>query len=222
MKKTLLVLVVCAALAKASEAQNWSVGVGTGPFVFGDFLRRTLRTGNETGSGSQTTRLSAATRAGLAVDIERNLSDRFAIRLEGAFTRAPLAVKGSREGGVALDAGTMNVGTFMVPVVFRINRSGAFRFHVMGGPAYAVYDISNRSNTTSTLRPFTGSRARWGAALGGGVGWWLSNRFAIEGQLTDISTTSPFRRNEFASGLGRIQIPRPHNVHTTVGIRYRF
>ncbi len=182
MKKTLITLLVCAAAVNSSNAQNWSVGVGTGPFVFGDFIRQTRQVGNETGSGTQTTRLSAATRAGLSVDIERRLTDRFA---------------------------------------FRINRNGAFRFHVMGGPAYAVYDITSQSNPTSSLRPFSGSRARWGAALGGGIGWWLSDRFAVEGQITDISTESPFRREELPAG-GHIEIPRPHNVHTSIGIRYRF
>jgi hypothetical protein len=222
--KKYLVLAVCILAASSLRAQNWSFGAGTGPFVFGDFVRRTLQTGNEGASGQQTTRLSASTRAGLAVDIERNLGgDRFAIRLEGTFTHAPLAVKGTTSGGVALDAGTVNVSTFTTPLVIRLNPRGTFRFHVMGGPAYAIYDISSRSNSTSTLNPFTGSRARWGAAFGGGVDWQWSHRFAIEGQIADITTTSPFKRSEFpAGGFAHVQIPRTHNVHTTVGIRYRF
>lgn len=223
MKKSFLLLLLCATTLSPAVGQNWSFGAGTGPFVFGDFIRRTLQTGNETGSGEQTTRLSAATRSGLAVDIERNLGgDRFAVRLEGTFTRAPLAVKGSREGGVALDAGKINVSTFTMPIVIRLNPRGTFRFHVMGGPAYALYDITNRTNASSKIRTFSGNRGRWGAALGGGVAWQWSERFALEGQITDLSTSSPFRRTDIPGGFGRVKIPRPHNVHTTIGLRYRF
>ena len=223
MKKSLLILAACAVVITPLQAQNWSFGAGAGPFVFGDFVRRTLLTGNEGASGQQTTRLSASTRPGLSVDLERNLGgDRFAIRLEGTFTHAPLAVKGSGSGGVALDAGKINVSTFMTPLVIRLNPRGTFRFHIMGGPAYALYNISRRSNSTSTLSPFTGTRARWGAGLGGGLDWQWSPRFAVEGQIADITTTSPFKRSEFPAGLARVKIPRTRNVHTTIGLRYRF
>lgn len=223
MKKALAVLFACAFLTSPLRAQNWSLGAGTGPFVFGDFVRRTLVTGNEGASGQQTTRLSASTRPGLSLDLERNLGgDRFAIRLEGTFTRAPLAVKGRSSSGVALDAGKINVATFTTPLVIRLNPRGTFRFHVMGGPAHAIYNISRRSNSTSTLSPFTGSRGRWGAEFGGGLDWQWSRRFAIEGQIADITTSSPFKRSEFPSGLAHTQIPRTRNVHTTAGLRYRF
>jgi hypothetical protein len=221
MKKSFLILALCAFGVPTLRAQNWSFGAGTGPFVFGDFVRRTLLTGNEGASGQQTTRLSASTRPGLSVDIERSLGDRFAIRLEGTFAHAPLAVKGS-SSGVELGAAKINVGTFTTPLVLRLNPRGTFRFHVMGGPAYAIYDISRRSNSTSSLSPFTGSRARWGAVLGGGLDWQWSRRFAIEGQIADITTTSPFKRSEFTTGLAHVQIQRTRNVHTTVGFRYRF
>lgn len=223
MKKSLLVFAACAFVVAPLRAQNWSFGAGTGPFVFGDFVRRTLQTGNEGAGGQQTTRLSAKTRPGFVADLERNLGgDRFAIRLEATFTHAPLAVKGSSSGGVALDAGKINVGTFTTPLVIRLNPRGTFRFHIMGGPAYALYNITRRSNSSSTLSPFTGTRARWGAALGGGLDWQWSPRFAVEGQIADVSTTSPFKRSEFAGGLAHIQIPRTRNVHTTVGLRYKF
>ena len=223
MKKSLLVFAACAFIVAPLRAQNWSFGAGTGPFVFGDFVRRTLQTGNEGAGGRQTTRLSASTRPGLSLDLERNLGgDRFAIRLEGTFTHAPLAIKGSSSAGVALDAGKINVGTFMTPLVIRLNPRGTFRFHIMGGPAYALYNLTRRSNSSSTLSPFTGTRARWGAALGGGLDWQWSPRFAVEGQIADVSTTSPFKRSEFAGGLAHVQIPRTRNVHTTVGLRYKF
>ena len=223
MRRVQIIFLVCAAVAGSAQAQQWSFGAGTGPFVFGDFVRRTLQTGTETGTGEQTMKLSAKTRPGLSVDIERRLAPRFAIRLEGTFTHAPLAIKGRSDNGVSLDAGTINVGTAMLPFVFRINPNGSFRIHLMGGPAYAVYNIRNRSNATSTLRTFTGSRTRWGFAAGGGVAWQVRQRFAVEGQLTDISTASPFRRSDFPSNaLARIEIPRTHNIHTTIGIRYGF
>ncbi|GAC1438803.1 MAG: hypothetical protein NVSMB68_10430 [Thermoanaerobaculia bacterium] len=222
MNAPMRLVLLCALLAAPLHAQNWTVGAGTGPFVFGDFVRRTLRTGNEGPSGQQTTRLSASTRPGLAVDLEHAVGERFAIRLEGTFTRAPLAIKGSSSGGVALDAGKINVATFDTPLVLRLNPRGTFRFHLMAGPAYAVYNITRRSNANASLRTFTGTRARWGAALGGGVTWQWSHRFAIEGQVSDITTTSPFKREEFPTAFGRTEIPRTRNVHTTIGLRYGF
>src|SRR6476469_7500660 len=148
MNKKFLPLLLCL-IAYPAAAQDWSFGAGIGPFVFGDFVRRTLITGSEDPSGQQTTTLSAKTRPGISVDLERNLGgDRFAIRLEGAFTNAPLAVKGtSGSGGVALDAGKLRVTTLTAPLVLRLNPRGTFRFHVMGGPAYAAYDIT-RTNAT--------------------------------------------------------------------------
>lgn len=225
MKKSLAVLPVLSLFcAMPAAARNWSFGAGTGPFVFGDFVRRTLLTGNEGASGTQTTRLSAKTRVGLSADLERDLGgDRFAIRLEGTFTQAPIAIKGSTSNGVALDAGKINVTTFQTPIVLRLNPRGAIRFHIMGGPAYAEYNIRRRTNASGTLPPFTGTRGRWGAALGGGVGWYWSKNFGVEGQITDITTTSPFKRTDFSTGgFSHIEIPRTRNVHTTVGIRYRF
>ena len=136
---------------------------------------------------------------------------------------APLAIKGSSSAGVALDAGKINVGTFTTPLVIRLNPRGTFRFHIMGGPSYALYNITRRFNSSSTLSPFTGTRARWGAALGGGLDWQWSPRFAVEGQIADVSTTSPFKRSEFGGGPGaHVQIPRTRNVHTTIGLRYKF
>lgn len=223
MKRTLLAIAAAAAVSLPAAAQNWSVGVGSGPFVFGDFVKRTMTVSTESGSSRQTINLSAATRAGLSVDLERSLGDRFAIRAEGTFTRAPLTVKGNGGDGVSLDAGDINVGTFMLPLVVRINPRGSFRFHVLAGPAYAAYRITRRPNASLTISEFVGTRSRWGYAAGAGLGWYWSNRFGVEGQISDISTSSPFERDDFPrSGFATIDIPRPHNVHTTVGLRYRF
>src|SRR3954453_22496390 len=131
-----LPLVILAALPAA--AQQWSLGVGTGPFVFGKFAVRTLRAGTEQPGGPVTRlQLSAATRPGLAVDFERSFNDRFAVRLQGTFTRAPLEVKPESGGGVSLDAGNVDVTTLSLPLIININPHGRFRFHIKGGPAYA-------------------------------------------------------------------------------------
>ena len=221
MMKTTVALVLCAAVSTCVEAQDWSFGAGAGAFVFGTFVKRTLHTQTELGTGTQTTKLSAQTRAGLSADIERSFAGRWAVRLEGTFTHAPLAVKASG-GANTLNAGTMNVATAMLPIVFRINPNGTFRFHIMGGPAYAEYHVSP-SSAASNLRPFSGNRGRFGFAAGGGVDWQLTHQFAIEGQITDISTSSPFERSDFpTTSIVTIDIPRTQNVHTTVGIRYRF
>ena len=215
-------LAVLAFWSVSLQAQQWSVGVGTGPFVFGDFVTRTMRIGNEGSAERQTATLSAATRPGLLVDIERQLGERFSVRAEATFTRAPLAIK-SRSGGsdVSLESGDMDATTFLLPVIVRLNPRGSFRFHGLGGPAYAAYRIIPRQNAAGTIRVFKGTRTEWGLAFGGGVAWQWSERLAVEGQITDIRTGSPFRESELG-GLGTVEIPKTHNVHTTVGVRYRF
>lgn len=221
MMKNLAVFALTLTFAVPAAAQDWSVGVASGPFVFGDFLERTVRLGTGDGPGSaQTLVLSAATRAGLAVDVERRLNDRFAVRLEGTFTNAPLRLGRAGADGNELDAGDLDVATFMLPVVFRINRNGAIRFHVLAGPALAFYR-GNAPDGQGGEPLFEETQSEWGAAFGGGVGWWISDRMAIEGNLTDTITTSPFNRDDFNSAT-TVDIPRPHNVHTTVGLRWRF
>jgi opacity protein-like surface antigen len=222
MRNLAISLLLLLAVSAPVSAQQWSAGVATGPFVFGDFLERSLRPGNETGSEEPgTLTLSAATRAGLSVDIERSFSERFAMRVEGTFTRAPLAIKGSEDSGVEIDAGDLDVTTIMVPLVFRINPRGAFRFHVHGGPALALYHLDARENSAGAEPAFEGTKQQWGVAFGGGVAWWLSDRFAVEGNLTDIVTSSPIDRDQLPDVPG-IDVPRPHNVHTTVGVRWTF
>ncbi|HYI07429.1 MAG TPA: outer membrane beta-barrel protein [Thermoanaerobaculia bacterium] len=217
MKKILTIAALMLAGAPSLTAQDWSFGAATGPFVFGDFVERSLRVGN--GGGSEDAGklvLSAETSAGVALDIERRFSDRWAIRLEGTFTRAPLSVEQEDGGGVTIDAGDLDVSTWMLPVVFRINPRGTFRFHLLAGPALAFYRAEGGGEPV-----FDETQSEWGAAFGGGVGWWISDRFAIEGNLTDTITSSPFSREDFPDVPG-IDIPRPHNVHTTVGVRWKF
>lgn len=208
--------------APASTAQDWSAGFATGPFAFGDFVERTLRA--TTGSGESDRSkvvMSARTRPGAAIDIERRFSPRFALRLEGTFTESPVTVKGEDGSGVALDAGTIDIATFMAPLVFRVNPRGSIQFHLLAGPAHAIYHIRRRPAGATQITLFEGTRTRWGLAAGGGVTWWWSERFGLEGQAIDVATASPFRREDFAASA-HIDIPRTHNFHSTVGVRWRF
>ena len=52
--------------------------------------------------------------------------------------------------------------------------------------------------------------------------WWWSRRFGVEGEVSDLVTSSPFRREDLGTSGKGVSILRPQNVHTTVGIRYRF
>jgi hypothetical protein len=81
MTKTLrLALPLLVAFALPAVADEWSVGGGTGAFVFGDFVRRTLlpTTGNSNPSPSRII-LTGKTRPGILADVERDFSDRFAV-----------------------------------------------------------------------------------------------------------------------------------------------
>jgi opacity protein-like surface antigen len=220
MKKFLTMAALALGATLPVTAQNWSLGVHSGPFVFGDLVeRRTRPSTGEGSSGTVTLTLSAATRAGLAVDLERELAPRWALRIEGAFTRAPLSVE--EEGDdVSLEAGEADIATFAVPLVFRINPRGSFRIHLMGGPAYVVYRISGKEESFSGIPVDDITRSRWGILGGAGIAWWTSDRFAVEGNISDTVTSSPFERGDFA-GTGW-DLPRTHNVHTTVGVRWRF
>ena len=211
------------AFAVPLTAQDWSVGVGTGPFVFGDFLERRVRIFTGEPPDVIITRvLSAGTRAGVAVDVERRLNDRWAIRLEGTFVNAPLSLKDKDDPGSGneLNGADLEVTTFVLPVVFQINPHGAFRFHLMAGPALAFYR-GNAPEGTGGEPLFEETQSELGGAFGGGVAWWMSERFAIEGNLTDIITTSPFHREDFSATVP-VKIISPHNVHTTIGVRWRF
>jgi hypothetical protein len=201
--------------------QNWSLGIGSGPYVFGDFVERRVRpVSSGDPAGTVTYTLSAATRAGGAVDIEHSFSERWAVRVEGTFSKSPLTVQQQgTDAGFELDSGEMKVTTITLPLVFRINPRGTFRFHLMGGPAYAMYDITA---VRVPAIPLSSQKSNeWGLAYGGGVGWWFSDSFAVEGNLTDVVTTSPFDNFEDRDVPG-FKVPEPHNVHTSLGIRWRF
>lgn len=219
MMKKLTIAALLLASTLPAAAQDWSVGVSSGPFVFGDFFERTVRVGSEAPTGEQTIVLSADTRAGLAVDLERSFGARWAIRAEGTFTRSPMTI--SQEGTTGefeVEAGDLDVATFALPLVFRINPHGSFRFYVLGGPAMAVYKLD--APATAQLA-FDDTQTEFGVAFGGGVAWWISERFALEGKVTDTITTSPLEEEEFDETPGA-EVKNPHNGHVTLGIRWRF
>ncbi|HEY0159602.1 MAG TPA: outer membrane beta-barrel protein [Thermoanaerobaculia bacterium] len=219
MMKKLAAAALLLAFTLPLSAQDWSLGVSTGPFVFGDFLERTVQVGSGGTQGTQVIIVSADTRAGLAVDLERSFSERWAVRGEGTFTRSPMTI--SQEGTVGefeIDAGDLDVATFALPLVFRINPRGSFRFYLLGGPALAVYRLDAPANTEPVIDE---TQQEWGVAFGGGVAWWLSDRFAIEAKITDTITTSPMDEEDFDDTPGA-NVKNPHNGHGTVGIRWRF
>ena len=223
MQKMLLALAVLAASSTTLRGESWSLGAGVGPFIFGHFVERSVTLNTETGTATTRSRLSAETRAGGEADIERDLNRWLAIRLEGTWTRSPLRIKSnSGDQGTSIDAGKLSLTTFVVPMIIRLNPKGALRFHVMGGPAYALYDVHRRTGSGVTLPFFQGTRGQWGWAGAVGVAWWWRNNFAVEWQAQEIVTSSPFRIADFAPVSQGIHIPKPRNGHTTIGIRYRF
>ena len=220
MKRSALLLLLLTASLPAA-AQKWSVSGGVGPFVFGDFANRTLRVATETGSAEHTITLTAATRPGLVVGIEREFGERWAVRGQGTFTRSPLKVEVEGDG-VELDAADIDVATFALPVVFRVNPRGAVRFILFAGPAHAAYRIRDEVTSDEGVPLFRGTRSTWGAIAGAGLAWHLSDRLAIEGLIDDTVTSSPFRRSDLPANATGLEVPRTHNVHTSAGLRYRF
>lgn len=219
MKKNLTIVLLLLSCALPLTAQDWSLGVRTGPFVFGDFIERRLRpVAGEPEDEPITLTLSAATRAGLSVDIEHGFAPRWAVRLEGTFTRSPMTIEASDQEGTDIRAGDLDVATFSLPMVFRINPRGSFRFHLYGGPAYAVYKFEPEANQ---LGVGSDTRTAWGFIGGAGLTWQIRDSFGIEGSIADIVTSSPFDRSDLPDAPG-FDLPKPHNIHTTVGIRYRF
>lgn len=202
------------------HAQQWSASFGTGPFIFGHFAERTAAIGNEAGSTSTSSHLSAATRAGASADIERDFNRRLGLRLQASWTRAPLSMKSSGSG-IAIDAGRMSVTTFTLPLVVRLNR-GALQFHAIGGPAYAMYDVHRRVGGGLTTPLFEGRRGRFGGVAGVGVAWLWSRQLALEWQAADIVTGSPFHVQDISPTAKGVRILEPQNGHTTIGVRYRF
>jgi hypothetical protein len=208
------------------HADGWSLGAGTGPFIFGKFAERTQGIRNEENTAVLHSTLSAATRPGASADLNLDLARRVSLRADVTWTRAPLRLESRGGSGVTLTAGDVHVTSLAVPLVFHLITGGAFELSLLGGPAAAHYQLHRSAQAPTSLPLFTSGRTRLGGMAGASLAWWLSRRFAIEGQLTDTVTASPFRRENIASSSGltaaSVSIPKTENVHTTVGIRYRF
>src|SRR5947207_4154648 len=116
MRKILPPALLLFLLPAFARADGWSIGAGTGPFAFGYFLQRTTAIGNGAGSGVTRSRLSANTRPGGFADLERDFNDWLGLRLDAAWTRAPMRIKSLGGSGVTFDAGHANILTFALPV----------------------------------------------------------------------------------------------------------
>lgn len=227
-KSAILLTLLLAALPSTALGQEWIGSVASGPFVFGDFAERkaTIDLGDD--SVDVTTTLSADTRPGLMLDVERLLNDRFAIRLEGTATRAPMSAKTLSDDddpsgdGVTIEIGDLDVLSIAAAAVFRFNRGGSLRPYLLGGPAWVTYKMDDEDKTG--VEPlFDGRRSRIGALVGAGVEWWWRPRLAIRAELADIYTESPLERSDFrGTPSSKLQIDNTHNVHTNIGLRYRF
>lgn len=205
-------------------AQEWGVGFSSGPFIFGDFAERTSRITDSTGNTVEvTSSLSADTSAGAMLHVERFFNDRFSARADATFTRAPLAVSTERdnEDPVALTVGDMDVTTLALTGALRFNRGGRIRPFVFAGPAYVMYDFQ-RDRDSGAIPIFSGGRNEFAIVGGLGAEWWLSDRLALRAEASDTYSEAPLEKSDFGAAGERIEIKRPHHLHTTIGMTYRF
>lgn len=216
-------MILVPVLASGGE---WSVGASAGPFFFGRFAESQVTIVNGESTVRISRSLTAKTRAGLLLDVERIFNDRVSIRFDAGINEAPLSISidddDTPDDGTSLEVGEMRVTTFSVPLVFRFNSAGTFRPYILAGVAYAFYDFQPAESTRS-LPLFEGTRGRLGATAGAGLDWWLSHSLAIFAQTSDIYTKAPLSADDFKGPRPRsYSIENPHNVHTTLGLRYSF
>ena len=216
-------LMLSPALAGAGE---WTVGASAGPFFSGRFAESQVTIVNGESTVRISRSLTAKTRAGLLLDVERRFNDRVSFRFEAGINEAPLSIStdddDTPDDGTSLEAGEMRVMTFSIPLVFRFNRAGSLRPYILAGPAYSLYDFEPNQSTGS-VPIFDGTRGRLGATAGAGLDWWLSDRLAIFAQTSDIYTRAPLNADDFEGPRPRsYSIENPHNVRTSVGLRYSF
>lgn len=224
--RTLVLACVLMLSPGLAPAGDWSVGVSAGPFFFGRFAESQITIVNGESIVRISRSLTAKTRAGLLLDVERSFNDRVSIRFDAAINEAPLSITtdddDTPDDGTSLEAGEMRVTTLSIPLVFRFNRAGTFRPYLLAGLSYALYDFRPEELSRS-LPLFEGTRGRMGATVGGGLDWRLSDRLAIFGQTSDIYTKAPLSDDDFTGPRPRTySIENPHNVHTSVGLRYSF
>ena len=220
----LLLAALFLAPAPARGQGSWTLAGGSGAFVFGDFVEIHTTIENELDRLKVEETLSASTRAGLQVQIGRWLDERWSIRADGTFVRAPFTVQtaSNEESGVALEAGEIDVVTVALAAAFRFNRGGRLRPYLFAGPAWTSYTI-DRTEETGAPPVFTGSRSELGGVAGAGLEWWWSDRFAVRGEISDTLTPSPFEREDFpAVNEHELEISDVHHIHTVVGALYRF
>jgi opacity protein-like surface antigen len=204
-------------------AADWGIGAGSGAFLYGDFARFQSTVGTELSTVPVEEVLAADTRPGLQIHLERFVGERWSIRSDATFARSPIAIRASDdEDAVALDVGELDVLTISLAAAFRFNRGGRVRPYLYAGPVWAQFAV--RENDETGVPPiFRESRTEIGAVGGAGVEWWVSDRFAIRGEISDIVTPSPFEESDFRGIEGQhVEIPDAHNIHTLVGVTWRF
>lgn len=209
------------------SAGDWRINLGTGPFVFGNLAEKKSTISNSEQTVHITSSISAATRPGASVDLERDLNSRFSLRLGSTFTRSPVAVKTKSSNddpssdGVNLDVGDLNVTTLDLAAVFRFNSGGSLRPYIFAGPGYAIYNMKSEPDGPDPL--FEGTRGRLGAVAGAGLEWWWRENFAVRAELSDVYTQALLKRSDFSGPTPEsLELSKPHNVHTVFGITYRF
>jgi hypothetical protein len=224
-----LILSLLLLSASAVSAEEWAFGASTGAWTFGDLAEVHSTIGNPISGETAEfrTSLSAETRPGAGFYLERWFNRRFSLRLDSTFTSSPLAVKtGSSDSSPSNDAlktdvGDLAVATFALPAVYRFNASARLRPLVFAGPAYVIYDIER--NEASPRAPiFEGSRKEFGFVAGAGIEWWWSRRLAATASISDLVTRTPLRDSDFAGPSDHIEFDDIHNIHTRVGLSYRF
>jgi opacity protein-like surface antigen len=229
MKAAVLLLILTSLIARPLTGADWTLGLGGGAFFWGDFVERHATITNEFETIEHVSTLSAATRPGVALTLDRSFNQRFAIRFEANAARSPLAIKSGSSSSdpngesVSLRIGDMNVYSMTLAAKWRFNRGGALRPYLFGGPAWAIYQVE-RNEESGAIPIFEGSRGRLGIHGGAGLEWWLSRRLAIRGEISDIYTESPIEMEDFEAPVPRerLEINRPHNIHTTLGLAWRF
>lgn len=221
--RALPLLLLLAAIAPPAAAADWGFGAGSGAFLFGDLVRFESTVGTEQSTIETAEELAAATRPGLQVHVERFLGERWSIRSDATLVRAPLTVRApGGDDGVSLDVGDLDVVTVSLAATIRLNRQGRLRPFLYAGPVWARFAMRDEEETG--VEPiFEETREEIGGVAGAGVEWWISERFAVRGEISDIVTPSPFRESDFRGIEGqRIEIEDAHNIHTVVGLTWRF
>lgn len=228
MKASLFAFLLTLVVSADAWASDWTIGAATGPFVFGHFAERSVTIGSGETRRRIRYALSAETRPGVKLGLQRDFNDRVSMRLEGSFVNAPLAIKtGSDSDRPASETGSLQIARMRVtsvalPLVVRINRRGALRPFLGGGPTFVMYETERRSQ--SALLPlFAGKRSQAGLDLIVGIEWSISRSFSLEGDLRDSITRSPFRKEDLQTSPALSRgLPSVHNLHSTIGLRYRF